>query len=301
MMISYHPLDIQVFNGNKTIVVHQCAGKLMMNVGASVADFTMKIRNCFARLVPISGTLLSCGQTALFPFEPFFRFPQVPGVFDHGPIGKNGKGFDADIHADGGVGNRSGCWRDFCREAGEPLVSISPHGAGLHGPDNLPMKPYFHSSDLGEPKTMRSPLRYELETRFLRVAKGVVVAFTFVARIAGFAVSLPDSTKKGLKSSIYPEKDVLKYLRMDIVKYGYSLLVGLQNLLLSYAGKTFTGRLVMITPVGKTGVIENPADLERLLKDAGLFLCRVKAVFVSANHCLSNITELMFTIKGNLL
>ena len=281
VMVFHHAFYVQVFNGDKPIAVYELARKFMMKISALIANLTMDFRNYFARPFPVSRALLSRGQAALLSHQVLFRFPQVLRVLDHYTVRKNSKRFDAYINADRCIRNGNLGGLDFHREAGVPLIAITPNRAGLHGPGDLPVKLDFNSPDLGEAE---SSLLSKLKAGFLRIANGIVLAFAFVPRVAGIAASLLDPAKEGLKRAVNSEKDVLKDLGMNIMKRGYSLFVDLENFLLSYAGKALTRYLVMIAPVRKTGIVENPTGFQRTLNNLDLLLRRVESVFVGTQH-----------------
>jgi hypothetical protein len=136
-----------------------------------------------------------------------------------------------------------------------PGISVAPYDAGLYGPVDLSVEPYFDRPDLGKLK----PLRCQPETWFLRIANGIVLPFTLIPGVTGLADSILDSSEEGLKGTFDPEKHILENLGMHLMKRGYPFLVRPENFLLTYTGKPLAGAPVMIAPVGKAGVIENTA------------------------------------------
>lgn len=108
MVVSQHPLHIEVFHTDNLVLIHQCGGQLMKHVIAAIAHLLMAMGNLDSLLFPVGGTMLPSGQLALFTPQPDFRFPQILWVLVFLSIAVNGKGFEANIQPNHGV--NAGFW-----------------------------------------------------------------------------------------------------------------------------------------------------------------------------------------------
>ena len=106
MVVSQHPLHIEVLHTNDLVLIHQRGGQLMKHVIAAVAHLLMATGNLDSLLFPVGGTMLPSGQLTLFTPQPDFRFPQILWVLVFLPIAVNGKGFEANVQSNHGVDTR---------------------------------------------------------------------------------------------------------------------------------------------------------------------------------------------------
>ncbi len=165
-------------------------------------------------------------------------------------------------------------------EADVPSIEFPLDGTGLNGFLNSTMKLESDSSYLGKFEALRSYLK----AWRLRIGDGVISAFTPESWIASLTRLSFNSTEKILKCFIDSFKDVLKHLRVNLIKSLDFILVGLMYRGLFAICKSFADLFVTVLSVKKAGVVENMADFKRLHKFLSLLFGWKKPVFVGLTH-----------------
>jgi len=97
---SRHAFQVQRFARNCAVVFDDRSGKLMSEVGATVGDLLVFMRQRATRLCPISAALLFAGKPPLSTFDLAFSFSEESRVFNDATIGVGGETIKAYVDTD---------------------------------------------------------------------------------------------------------------------------------------------------------------------------------------------------------
>src|SRR5215467_3762613 len=98
--VARHAFEVQPFARNRAVVFDDRSGKLMSEVGATVADLLVFTRQRATRLGPIRAALLFAGKPPLSAFDLAFSFSEESRVFNDAAIGVGGETIKAYVDTD---------------------------------------------------------------------------------------------------------------------------------------------------------------------------------------------------------
>jgi hypothetical protein len=93
-------LDVQIFDGDHSVLAHQCAGRLVVEIAPLVGDVLMHAGHGLACLLPTAGTLLPACQLALSDAESPLGQPEMPWVGDFASVRQDGKRGQPHVNTD---------------------------------------------------------------------------------------------------------------------------------------------------------------------------------------------------------
>lgn len=275
--------DIQVFNKNATVVVHDESADLMMKVVALILDLCVNLLDgllCF--LARITTALLS-RQHLLSVGKSFFRLPEVARVFNLSAIGQDGERGQANINAHGISQNGKRLGLDFAGKANVILSGFAQNGNSLDRAFNGTMK-----FDLDLTSALNAKLAVVQQSASVAIARkgdAVVSIARFEARESGFAFAFLASAKERLERFINSFEHILT--AREILKRTITIGTNLFQLV----------RLTVVVDRNVTNAVSVPAFLKgRVIKPLrfgklsvqklSLLFRREQSVFESLAHLL---------------
>lgn len=275
--------DIQVFNKNAAVAVHDVTADLMMKVVALVLDLSVNFLDdalCF--LARVATALLS-RQHLLSVSKSFFRLPEVAWVFNLSAIGENGERCQTNINAHGVGQNRKRLRFDFAGKANVILSGFAQNGNSLDRSFNGAVK-----FDLDLTSALNAEFATVQQSASVAIARkgdAVVSIARLEAWESGFAFAFFASAKERIECFINPSKHVLT--TREVLKRAVTIGANLFQLV----------RLIVVVDRNVTNAVGVPALLKsRVIKPLrfgklsvqklSLLFRREQSVFESLAHLL---------------
>jgi hypothetical protein len=213
MMISHHPFDVQIFDGDRVELPHDLERRLVMEIRPLPSYLLMLLLMQFDGLAPaITSLVRTARDSALSGLEFFFRRPVALRILNRLARRKSGEVFNPDIDS-----NRVSRLREeaglvfFDGEDDIPTVCFSLNRAGFDCPFHPTGEANAARADFGQMELVA----FEPETAFhLRKGKTVEAVFPLEARIPRI-FSRFYATKEGVESLAQSPQSVLKNLGVD--------------------------------------------------------------------------------------
>ena len=121
MVVSQHPLHIEVFHADDLVLIHQFGRQLVKHIAAAVRHSFMAASDLDALLFPVCRTFLLMRQPALLPPEFGFHLPQILGIRIFASVAVNCKGLEANIQTNHRVDDGFGFDLNFAEDGYEIL------------------------------------------------------------------------------------------------------------------------------------------------------------------------------------
>jgi hypothetical protein len=267
-VVLHHAPDIQVFVGNKVILLSQLSRCLMFKIKSLPLNLQMCLSYQEPSL-PSSVRAFDPGRKPSLPSgQQLLTLPKPAGVVYHRAIGEHGKGFEANINAYRIAGvfllRR---FPNVTGEDSEPPVTLSFDTYRLDLAFDWPMQVDPDSADI-------------LDIQFIcqlhpiaigRESEGVKPVSSFEAGIS-WLLSRLDSAEEGFEGLVQPSKNILS---SRVVKFSapgvlHSDIFELVSLVVIVERDS---TLPSITPLLESSVVEEPGDIQQPTK--GLILSPV--------------------------
>ncbi len=279
-MIVHHAIHMEVFNADKTILVHDPSAILVREVLPSPRDPFMHTSNGESVLLPLTAPISQFGVLALNFSQSLLLFAEETRIVDLLPVGKSGEGLEANVNANFFGAIRHSFRFTLTREAHIPFRGPGTRDrTGLDYTTNGAMIDHLDTANFGETDTV---IMGDGEAA-LRVGDRVIAAMTLKSGIARFFTGL-DPSKKGFQSKINANRHVLQDLRMHGVEGGTRLFQYRKGLLLLIERETLARLLIRDFALFKQMIIEPATLFKRGLKRLQLFLRRIDPILKGFTH-----------------
>lgn len=275
-MIMNHLVNQQIFNGNDTVFIDDSPAKLVGEVGTPIRNTLMDMGHGLASLRPGRCSFSFFRQTPLRFSKCLFICSKEAGIVNLLAIRKSSKTCKPHINT-----NRLftfGKWviGDFTGKRNKPLPSTrTPDTAGLNCPFGRTVKDSLNIANLGKSNDRRTD---GIST--LGIGKTIIPVSATKARIAGFFARL-NSSKESLKSKVYSDRNVLKYLGVDRGKRWSVFLQGWQSLNLAIECKRLVVIFISNLTLFKEMIVQPATLIERFQHKLLLFTSRIQSILIS--------------------
>jgi hypothetical protein len=280
-MIMNHTVNLKVFHTNDAVAVNYLPALLVREVVPFVGYSFMHPSDGLTPETTLLSSLFGLGEFALNLSQLLFFSPKEAGIFNHVSIGEGSKSVKPNVYA-----NRIILWGQSFRfylatEANEPLtccrsVKYSTLRRSLYWTVQ-------HNLDMSNLGNVELAILEITSTRQLREGDTIVSTKALEAGVSRLLTCL-NPTKESFHCQIYPDRDVLQYLGMNLFEGGSFFFEERDSSLLVKVGDTFTAFFPGFFSLTQK-VIEQPTALFKgVIKQASLLFCRVHAVLESFQY-----------------
>src|SRR6266511_4180261 len=278
-----HLLRLKVFKHDQLIAIDQFAAALVGKVRSSVANPLVDLcqeRFLFGVFDPILSVLGSI-LALLYALEVGFIFAIEARVVDLLAIRERGERCKTDIHARDLLRRWQGMRVRLTGKADVPLAGTRTRQRdGLGRTLHRAVHHHMHRADFGEYQS----IAFQAHTiAVLRIGDAIVAPELLEARKADFRRTFLHTAKERLERQINPHLNVLQHLGMhQLQRRALGFPARQQRLGIVQPKRSAFG--MRVSPRRKRLVVDPPARLKLLLKDAPLAVREIDAVFVGFAH-----------------
>ena len=285
-IVLLHVVDVQIFDGDAAEILNDLMRKLVCEIFSFVSNAFVDTRHCFALAPSISRASFMFGHASLRFRKSLLLSLEEPWVGDMSSIRQSHKGKESCINANEVIQRRQ--WRFFnlAREGDKPfarrgLSNRASFDLAFGGPVNYGR----HASNLGKVN-----ICFANSEAALRIRERIIAPSAFEARIPWLFATF-HTTEERLKSKLDAPCNILKHLRVHASQVRDVSLQQRKRIYLIIKRKTFLLTFPTQLALLKQMVIQLPALLQRILKQAKLSLRGINSVLKSLSHVLYHTTK----------
>jgi len=273
-----HILDRKVLNGDKTVIVDQLTGGLMMKVTPSPLNLKVFPGQCPHSLTPSLAAPFLAGYPFLCVGQRLLSFSKIAGVIDVFTLTGGGKGLQSNVYPYFLITRGKWLGVDDAREDDIPVITLPLEGNGLN-------------FALQRPVELDLDVTHVLDIEFVIQFNTIAIdwksdrmkpVFTFESGIAGLFPFL-DPSEEGLKRFIQSPQYILGNAEVKQSKIGLlSYLLELCRLVVVVKGDTLL--LPGITALLKCRIVEPAGKIQKCFKQHLLGFGGIQAINKRLTH-----------------
>lgn len=269
------PFSVQIFNGNKTVVVDNRSAQVVMEIRPLISDVSVSPLQQQNSLAPPITTLLSSGNLSLCSPKLSLSGLEPAGIVNFGTIGKGSERSQTNIYSNLFFTLWQRLRLALNSKAGEPSISLALNSQRFNYTFNWAVKFYFNVSDFREPKLGPVQSLSDLTKR-----DAVISLAGLKSWVARFLSSLhsPEECFEG-------EFDALQYVLKCLSVYLCDVITNLFDFcelkVLVKEGNGLAVEPPSVTSFLKCSVIEFGAPLKGFIQDSRLAFSWIKPKLVN--------------------
>lgn len=275
-----HALDIQVFDKDHAVAIHQRASRLVVEVAACIANSRMRPLQQLHGFASAFRSTFAPGHTALSNPQFDLRLAVGARVIDHGSITEDGETRQPDINADVIVDRGIRRGDGLHTEADIPASGFALDGDGLDASGNRTMQLDFHF-----PNALNVELAVVSEPDAIAVARkrDAVVARTRLEAGIPWRLAPLDTPKERLEGLVHTAQDILRAREIGQATGIFSANV-FELVRLVVVGQRYASLPVGIATLLQCGVVEATRLAQLSTESLLLIASRIQAIFKRLAH-----------------
>jgi hypothetical protein len=264
MVISYHPVNVQVLKGDKAIVIDQFPAFFVSKVAPLIGNPVMNVSDNLFGLASFWCPVDLLAQFTLRFSQGLFFLAKEAGIGDSLTIREGQKRSQSEVNPYRQPANGQRLWLNFTRETSVPVANrITLDSQGFDSSLNRPVQFDFDIAYFGDGQPLT-----QLKARLLE-GETIIPAKAFKAGEAVLVTSL-DPAKERFESKVNPLLNILQDLRIDLGKFRISRFPAGQDLVGIIQAQALLLDFPRLLTQSKRRIIDLSANLKSLIKAGAL-------------------------------